>query len=109
MVGGTAAGVAASSCEQMAPLQSACVLLWLAGRLTADACAACAPAGETNGKSNNLNNCLKNVIYKDYYPQNAQGPKIPTSEVRAVQTQQCWRPAAPVAVVCWSASYACAC
>lgn len=23
-------------------------------------------AGETNGKSNNLNNCLKNVIYSDY-------------------------------------------
>jgi hypothetical protein len=46
----------------------------------------CCCAGETNGKSNNLNNCLKNVIYKDYYPQNPQGPKIPTSEVRTAVT-----------------------
>lgn len=37
--------------------------------------------GETNGKSNNLNHCLTKVIYKDYYPCNPQGPKIPKSEV----------------------------
>jgi hypothetical protein len=42
------------------------------------------PAGETNGKSNNLNNCLKNVIYKDYYPCNPSGPKIPKHEVAVV-------------------------
>jgi cellulose synthase/poly-beta-1,6-N-acetylglucosamine synthase-like glycosyltransferase len=41
-------------------------------------------AGETNGKSNNLNNCLKNVVYKDYYPMNPQGPKIPKTEVMVV-------------------------
>eukprot|EP00878_Enallax_costatus_P000276 GHUV01000347.1.p1 GENE.GHUV01000347.1~~GHUV01000347.1.p1 ORF type:complete len:1266 (+),score=343.56 GHUV01000347.1:286-4083(+) len=42
------------------------------------------PNGETNGKSNNLNHCLKNVIYKDYYPINPQGPKIPKHEVMVV-------------------------
>jgi len=42
------------------------------------------PNGETNGKSNNLNHCLKNVIYKDYYPMNPQGPKIPKHEVMVV-------------------------
>jgi len=41
-------------------------------------------AGETNGKSNNLNYCLKNVIYKDYFPCNAAGPKIPKHEVAVV-------------------------
>jgi hypothetical protein len=35
------------------------------------------PNGETNGKSNNLNHCLKNAIYKDYWPVNQNGPKIP--------------------------------
>jgi hypothetical protein len=39
------------------------------------------PTGETNGKSNNLNHCLTKVIYKDYYPTNSEGPKIPKTEV----------------------------
>jgi cellulose synthase/poly-beta-1,6-N-acetylglucosamine synthase-like glycosyltransferase len=42
------------------------------------------PNGETNGKSNNLNHCLKNVIYKDYSPVNPNGPKIPKHEVMVV-------------------------
>ena len=42
------------------------------------------PTGETNGKSNNLNHCLQNVIYKDYFPMNANGPKIPKQEVMVV-------------------------
>jgi hypothetical protein len=42
------------------------------------------PAGETNGKSNNLNHCLKNVVYKDYWPVNPNGPKIPKTEVMVV-------------------------
>jgi cellulose synthase/poly-beta-1,6-N-acetylglucosamine synthase-like glycosyltransferase len=42
------------------------------------------PSGETNGKSNNLNHCLKNVIYKDYWPVNQNGPKIPKHEVMVV-------------------------
>jgi hypothetical protein len=37
--------------------------------------------GETNGKSNNLNHCLTKVIYKDFFPTNPQGPKIPKTEV----------------------------
>ncbi len=41
-------------------------------------------AGETNGKSNNLNNALTNHIYKDYYPVNPNGPKIPKYEVAVV-------------------------
>jgi hypothetical protein len=39
------------------------------------------PTGETNGKSNNLNHCLTKVIYKDHYPTNPEGPKIPKTEV----------------------------
>jgi cellulose synthase/poly-beta-1,6-N-acetylglucosamine synthase-like glycosyltransferase len=50
----------------------------------APCCPLYASAGETNGKSNNLNNCLKNVIYKDYFPCDPQGPKIPKSEVMVV-------------------------
>jgi hypothetical protein len=42
----------------------------------------CTLTGETNGKSNNLNHCLTKVIYKDYFPVNPQGPKIPKTEVR---------------------------
>ena len=42
------------------------------------------PAGETNGKSNNLNHCLQNVIYKEYWPCNPNGPKIPKHEVMVV-------------------------
>ncbi|GBF97993.1 six-hairpin glycosidase [Raphidocelis subcapitata] len=42
------------------------------------------PNGETNGKSNNLNFCLRNVIYKDYFPVNKDGPKIPKHEVMVV-------------------------
>ena len=42
------------------------------------------PSGETNGKSNNLNHTLCNVIYKDYFPLKADGPKIPKNEVAVV-------------------------
>jgi hypothetical protein len=53
----------------------------------------CAPTGETNGKSNNLNHCLTKVIYKDYFPVNPQGPKIPKTEVRCsdsfISSQHC--------------------
>jgi hypothetical protein len=46
------------------------------------------PTGETNGKSNNLNHCLTKVIYKDHYPTNPEGPKIPKTEVcKHVQLQ----------------------
>jgi hypothetical protein len=41
-------------------------------------------AGETNGKSNNLNHCLRNVIYKDHAPLTHGGPPIPHSEVLVV-------------------------
>eukprot|EP00879_Flechtneria_rotunda_P009977 GHRR01010433.1.p1 GENE.GHRR01010433.1~~GHRR01010433.1.p1 ORF type:complete len:1225 (+),score=296.26 GHRR01010433.1:1011-4685(+) len=39
---------------------------------------------ETNPKSNNLNNCLKNEIYKEYEPITPGGPKIPAHEVMVV-------------------------